>query len=670
GGKKNKKIETVGCLDLEARIGEGGLGVVNLCSINEERVRGYKHLKLAEMWSQMTRSSGLYLPLKNNGNGNDEDEKTKRARNRDLIEEVMQEHSKEELIDLILDETRGKKYAVKFCNLKSQKSYTASDIESVRRFRREFELTNSLNLTEDEEEGNRNVVRLLFEEEESCLDNPEGRDKSRSGRIYYIMELLEGGDLAGKLEDAQDGVLEIHEAIGIILEVADALAYAHANKIIHRDMKPENIMFTKDGEVRVTDFGLGKDTSDKNATNLSRTGYAMGTPTYMPLEQARDAKHVKPNADIYSIGMTLYKMVVGSMPFELDNCRTMQQIADKLIENEGKEHEWLPFPDAQAGTQEDAFNKVILKSIQINPRLRYRKTEDFVADLERVWAWEEIGDSQKGIDISAIEKDIKDRQRQEWWNRRKLPIVGGGIGAVAAGLALAVAFLVGGGDPIGDALKQYETELTAIESLAKDGKLEDALRRAEALDKKINGSIKTGGDEAKQRLSKVDGRVEAAVAKYEIQTIVDTYNKRFDSAARLEDPLNREEQIRSLIQELEDFNRKKDSTEIAKLVTSKQTALEDAVESRIEAEIKSAYAKAQEFEQQGLLVEAFYEYERVTSEWRERDSDLQKKKVGAVYTGNELKHEEIAKRIWRLEGKDPAWRTLQFCVEEAKKRGD
>lgn len=146
-----------------------------------------------------------------------------------------------------------------------------------------------------------------------------------SGHYYFAMEYLEGKNMAEILE--QSGALPSQEASELVLQVARGLAYAHEHGVVHRDIKPGNIMLTADGVAKLTDLGLAQQ-RDAELTVLTQTGTAMGTPYYMAPEQARDAKRADRRSDIYSLGATWYHMVTGRFPFDGE---TALQIFEKHL---------------------------------------------------------------------------------------------------------------------------------------------------------------------------------------------------------------------------------------------------------------------------------------------------------------------------------------------------
>ncbi len=142
------------------------------------------------------------------------------------------------------------------------------------------------------------------------------------GRYYFAMEFVQGKSVREMLE--KGGAMAPEEATGIILQIAEALAYAHGNGLIHRDIKPDNIMVTSDGVAKLADLGLARQV-DAEMTALTRTGTSMGTPHYMAPEQTTDAKRADARADIYALGATWYHMVTGEFPFSGDSVLEIYQ---------------------------------------------------------------------------------------------------------------------------------------------------------------------------------------------------------------------------------------------------------------------------------------------------------------------------------------------------------
>ena len=131
------------------------------------------------------------------------------------------------------------------------------------------------------------------------------------GRPYLVMEFVDGESLGQRIE--RDGRIPEAEAIRIIALASQGLHHAHKNGMVHRDVKPDNIIVTKEGQVKLLDLGLVKEAD--NDVNLTRTGRGLGTPHFMAPEQFRNAKNADVKCDIYSLGATLYQMVTGELPF-------------------------------------------------------------------------------------------------------------------------------------------------------------------------------------------------------------------------------------------------------------------------------------------------------------------------------------------------------------------
>ena len=133
---------------------------------------------------------------------------------------------------------------------------------------------------------------------------------SADGLLYYVMPFVEGESLRGRL--ARAGRLPVGEAVELTRKVAGALAYAHSRGVVHRDVKPENVMM-HEGEAMVTDFGIAKALS--GSETLTQTGMSLGTPAYMSPEQASGEHEIDGRSDIYSLGCMLYEMLAGEPPF-------------------------------------------------------------------------------------------------------------------------------------------------------------------------------------------------------------------------------------------------------------------------------------------------------------------------------------------------------------------
>ena len=132
-----------------------------------------------------------------------------------------------------------------------------------------------------------------------------------TGLLYIVFEYVDGGSVGALL---RKGAIEERRALAIVAGVAEALAAAAERHIVHRDIKPDNIMLTAKGEVKLADLGLAKDCGEDMGMTLPNT--VMGTPAYLSPEQARNARDADARSDIYSLGATLYRMVTGRAPFE------------------------------------------------------------------------------------------------------------------------------------------------------------------------------------------------------------------------------------------------------------------------------------------------------------------------------------------------------------------
>jgi len=150
------------------------------------------------------------------------------------------------------------------------------------------------------------------------------------GLVYFVMACVDGSTLAKRLHD--EGKLPIEDTRTILKEVADALAYAHARGVVHRDIKPDNILLNaEDGRAIVTDFGIARAVQEGADSRLTATGVAIGTPAYMSPEQAAGDRVIDGRSDLYSLGVVGYQMLAGRLPFEAQSTASLlvKQISEQ-----------------------------------------------------------------------------------------------------------------------------------------------------------------------------------------------------------------------------------------------------------------------------------------------------------------------------------------------------
>lgn len=241
-----------------------------------------------------------------------------------------------------VDDVLGRTVAVKVLHPRY-----ASDPTFVARFRQEAQAAANL--------SHPNIVNMY--------------DWGRDGETYYIvMEYVKGTDLKSLV--AQQGPLDPRKAAEYAAQVCGALAVAHGYDIIHRDIKPHNIVLAPDGTVKVMDFGIAR----AGNTTMTQTGSVLGTAQYISPEQAQ-GKQLSPASDLYSLGVTLYEMVTGRPPFDADTpvATALQQVNDE------------PVPPRQVRASiPPALEAVILRAMRKNPAERYASATEMRDDLRRV----------------------------------------------------------------------------------------------------------------------------------------------------------------------------------------------------------------------------------------------------------------------------------------------
>ena len=190
------------------------------------------------------------------------------------------------------------------------------------------------------------------------------------GVNYIVMELAGGITLKEYIK--RKGRLSPQETVDISLQIASALSHAHNHHIIHRDIKPQNILISDDGMIKVTDFGIAK---AANANTVTSTATAIGSVHYISPEQAK-GRFCDEKSDIYSLGITMYEMVTGRVPFDHENGVT---IALMHLQNE------ITPPSEITEGIPDSLEKIILKCVMKKPEERYQTADELIEDLKLVF---------------------------------------------------------------------------------------------------------------------------------------------------------------------------------------------------------------------------------------------------------------------------------------------
>src|SRR5215213_2255145 len=194
---------------------------------------------------------------------------------------------------------------------------------------------------------------------------------SYRGTYFIVMEYVRGRSLAEILR--AEGTLHPDRAADIATDIAGALYFAHRNGVVHRDIKPGNVLITPQGQVKVADFGIARAIGGGNTDNLTQTGSVMGTATYFSPEQAQGLA-VDPRSDLYSLGIVLYEMVCGRPPFagESPVAIAYQHVQAAVV------------PPRQVNPDvPESLEAITMKLLAKNPANRYATAEELRADLRR-----------------------------------------------------------------------------------------------------------------------------------------------------------------------------------------------------------------------------------------------------------------------------------------------
>ncbi len=259
------------------------------------------------------------------------------------------------------------------------------------------------------------------------------------GYHYFVMEYVEGKTIYDDL--AKGKIFSEDEAIDIILQVADALSHSHQRGLIHRDVKPKNIMITKDNVIKLADMGLARETSDVKAAE-SEAGKAFGTPYYIAPEQIRGELDIDARADIYSLGCTLFHMITGRVPFQADNPSDVMRkhLKEPLIP-----------PDHINTTLSAGISEVVEVAMAKKKQDRYANAQELIEDLDAIRKGEpplrarqrfNVGDLDALGHGETVEYEDEDSEYilPETLTKYKLALVG--MGATIAILILIILFMV------------------------------------------------------------------------------------------------------------------------------------------------------------------------------------------------------------------------------------
>jgi eukaryotic-like serine/threonine-protein kinase len=266
------------------------------------------------------------------------------------------------------DQQLGRRVALKVLHRRF-----AEDEQFVERFRREASSAAGL--------SHPNVVSIF--------------DRGEWDGTYYIsMELVEGRTLKDIVREK--GPAPPEAAVDVTLQILRAARYAHQRGIVHRDIKPHNVLIDDDGRVRVTDFGIAR----AGTSDITETGSVMGTAQYLSPEQAQ-GRPVDERADLYAIGIVLYELLTGQVPFDAEQPVT---VALKQVSE-------IPVPPANlVPAIPPAIDAVVMRALEKDPNLRYQTADEFIAALDDARAAPQVIPPAPPVIVEEVEPD-----RSRWW---------------------------------------------------------------------------------------------------------------------------------------------------------------------------------------------------------------------------------------------------------------
>jgi serine/threonine-protein kinase len=236
----------------------------------------------------------------------------------------------------------------------------------------------AIKVLSDQLSGNHAYVERFYREAKSgaLLDHPNivrcitaGQDPE-SGKHYLVLEFVDGPSAHTLLD--RNGRLSVGDAVHLVLDIARGLEHAHSRNVVHRDIKPDNILITQSGVAKLADLGLAKRLDE--VSNLTGVQVGFGTLDYIPYEQAVNAKQADVRSDIYALGGTLYHLLTGEVPFPAKN---YLEVAEKKLLGD--------FVPASALNPEvpAVLDRILAKMLAPDPRKRFQVVSELIVDLER-----------------------------------------------------------------------------------------------------------------------------------------------------------------------------------------------------------------------------------------------------------------------------------------------